>query len=98
MTEVNVLISTVNNRYWTLIPVEFIFFRLPVHQHFHKFERMHQARSPIFMLNKTITTNSTKSECRKVSAVDIKLRIASGVFSQIHGTEAERCLNPGLRT
>lgn len=49
------------------------------------------------LLNKTIT-NSTKSECRKVSAAEIKLRIASAVFSQIHGTEAERCLNPVLRT
>lgn len=49
------------------------------------------------MLNKAIT-NSTKSECRKVSAAEIKLRIASAVFSQIHAIEAERCLNPVLRT
>lgn len=49
------------------------------------------------MLNKPIT-NRTKSECRKVSAAEIKLRIASAVFSQIHGIEAERCLNPVLRT
>lgn len=49
------------------------------------------------MLNKTIT-NRTKSECREVSAAEIKFRITSAVFSQIHGTEAERCLNPVLRT
>ena len=50
------------------------------------------------MLNKSITNNRTKSECRKVSAAEIKLRIASAAFSQIHGTEAERCLNPVIRT
>lgn len=49
------------------------------------------------MLDKTLT-NSTKSECRKVSAAEIKLRITAVVFSQIHGIEAERCLNPVLRT
>lgn len=35
-TEVNVWISTVNNRHWALIPVEFIFVSLRVHQHFHR--------------------------------------------------------------
>lgn len=48
------------------------------------------------MPDKTLT-NSTKSECRKVSAAEIKLRITVAVFSQIHGIEAERCLNPVLR-
>lgn len=49
------------------------------------------------MPDKTLT-NSTKSECRKVCAAEIKLRITVAVFSQIHGIEAERCLNAVLRT
>lgn len=52
--EVNVcldLICTLNNRYWVLIPVEFIFFILRVHQHFHSSIECVKLGAPSFHAN-----------------------------------------------